>query len=215
VVTRQLQVERGIGKVRRSKTDVLPTVQRNQPLNDTIAVCSRIQLTEFQPLWFFLTVLLLLHVYRGRPGAQWNPSTAIHITQQTNRATESRYFPGRSASNDKRNVLLSVTIVRQIEDWTSKAWLPNPQPKMNQARHSGRLTTTRSAVIVSKQQPAQRPDVTMPGPCHQVHSTSACASVSIQAAAKNRDTGYSVFNKVPLFTLWHNSSKRWLMFNIL
>ena len=32
MVTRQLQVERRTGKVRRSKTDVLPTVPRNQPL---------------------------------------------------------------------------------------------------------------------------------------------------------------------------------------
>jgi len=31
VVTRQLQVERRTGKVRRSKADVLPTVPRNQP----------------------------------------------------------------------------------------------------------------------------------------------------------------------------------------
>jgi len=31
VVTHQLQVERRTGKVRRSKTDVLPTVPRNQP----------------------------------------------------------------------------------------------------------------------------------------------------------------------------------------
>jgi len=31
VVTYQLQVERRTGKVRRSKTDVLPTVPRNQP----------------------------------------------------------------------------------------------------------------------------------------------------------------------------------------
>ena len=31
VVTRQLQVERGTGKVRRSKTGVLPTVPRSQP----------------------------------------------------------------------------------------------------------------------------------------------------------------------------------------
>jgi len=30
VVTRQLQVERGTGKVRQSKTGVLTTVQRNQ-----------------------------------------------------------------------------------------------------------------------------------------------------------------------------------------
>jgi len=32
VVTRQLQVERRTGKVRRSKTNVLPTVPRNQPV---------------------------------------------------------------------------------------------------------------------------------------------------------------------------------------
>jgi len=31
MVTHQLQVERRTGKVRRSKTDVLPTVPRNQP----------------------------------------------------------------------------------------------------------------------------------------------------------------------------------------
>ena len=31
MVTRQLQVERGTGKVRRSKTNVLTTVPRNQP----------------------------------------------------------------------------------------------------------------------------------------------------------------------------------------
>jgi len=35
VVTHQLQVEHRTGKVRRSKTDVLPTVPRNQPRNHT------------------------------------------------------------------------------------------------------------------------------------------------------------------------------------
>jgi len=35
VVTHQMQVERRTGKVRRSKTNVLPTVPRNQPRNRT------------------------------------------------------------------------------------------------------------------------------------------------------------------------------------
>jgi len=33
VVTRQFQVERGAGKVRRSKTNFLTTVPRNQPVS--------------------------------------------------------------------------------------------------------------------------------------------------------------------------------------
>jgi len=36
VVTRQLQVARRTGKVRQSKTDVLPTVPRNQPTHSLL-----------------------------------------------------------------------------------------------------------------------------------------------------------------------------------
>ena len=39
MVTHQLQVERRTGKVRRSKTDVLPTVPRNQPVEARDQVC--------------------------------------------------------------------------------------------------------------------------------------------------------------------------------
>jgi len=48
VVTHQLQVERRTGKVRRSKTDVLPTVPRNQPTNLLTKSASSVSVQQWQ-----------------------------------------------------------------------------------------------------------------------------------------------------------------------
>jgi len=63
VVTRQLQVERGTGKVRQSKTNILTTVQRNQ-----------IELTFPSLLWFT--------VYDAQPH-QYTEQERFHIHLST------------------------------------------------------------------------------------------------------------------------------------
>jgi len=61
VVTRQLQVERGTGKDRRSKTSVLTTVQRNQPIGqqcvqETVKYSNIIRMTDLDVLPRFVLV---------------------------------------------------------------------------------------------------------------------------------------------------------------
>jgi len=92
VVTRQLQVERWTWKVRRSKTNVLTTVPRNQPCADfsddvycqkksvhrltvTVTVDDDVTSSQASSISLCLFETLRLHVYHGLPNSL--PSTFI------------------------------------------------------------------------------------------------------------------------------------------
>ena len=61
VVTSELQVERGTGKVRRPKTDVLPTVPRSQPSSQPVAASFKVSNCKLHH-WIVETVVIR-HVF--------------------------------------------------------------------------------------------------------------------------------------------------------